>query len=375
MKASKTHFSASPRKVSAMDEATASAIIAQDFRELANFGISMDADDIAEMMRGTAKDFAMDALVSPLLGGSALAPVQFLQAWLPGFVRIATQPRVIDNLIGVQVAGDWADAEVIQGVLEYTGKAQPYGDYTNIPLSSWNANFERRSIVRFEEGMRIGKLEEARAGKVNINDAAEKREAAMIALDIQRNAVGFYGFNGGANRTYGFLNDPSLPAYVTVAATGTGATTTWSTKDYLAITGDLRAAMQALRTQSAGLIDPMKAQLTLALPTNVVDYLSVTSTFGNSVWDWLKENYPNTRVESAPELNAANGGANVFYLYAESVNDNSTDGGKTFKQIVPAKFRLVGTETQAKAYIEDYSNALGGIFVARPFAVIRRSGI
>lgn len=371
MNASLEHSSFSPRNVSAFTDAEIKAVMDEDYRAFAKFGIGLDEKTVKQLMSGTA----FDAVQSPFLSGSISTPLQYLQAWLPGFVKIATTPRKIDELIGVQTAGDWKDEEIIQQVLEYTGKAQPYGDKTNIPLSSWANSFERRSIVRFEEGLEVGRLEEARASALNINSTAEKREAAMIALDIQRNAVGFLGFNSGNNRTYGFLNDPGLPAYVTVAATGTGSTTPWANKDFLAITGDLRAAFQALRTQSKDLIDPASTPITLAVATDVVDYLSVTSSFGNSVWDWLKTSYPKTRVVSAPELNGANGGANVFYLYAETINDSSTDGGKVFKQIVPAKVRLIGTEITAKALIEDYSNALAGVFVARPFAVVRRSGV
>ena len=50
-------------------------------------------------------------------------------------------------------------------------------------------------------------------------------------------------------------------------------------------------------------------------------------------------------------------------------------GGATFVQIVPAKFQALGTEKQAKGYVEDFSNATAGLFVKRPFAVQRLTGI
>jgi hypothetical protein len=95
-----------------------------------------------------------------------------------------------------------------------------------------------------------------------------------------------------------------------------------------------------------------------------------------SVADWLKKTYPNMRVVVAPELAAANGGANVFYLYADEINDgDSDDGGQTFIQIVPTKFKTLGVEKRAKNYLEDYANATAGIMLKRPYAVVRRSGI
>lgn len=338
--------------------------------ELKKIGIAFDAKDVAAISA-----MAMDALQPTVYAGSIPNLAQNLQAWLPGFVAIITQARKIDELVGISTVGNWEDEEVVQGALELTGKAIPYGDQTNVPFASWNLAWERRTIVRFEEGMKVGVLEEARASRQNLSTSTAKREAAALALDIQRNRVGFYGFNNGANRTYGFLNDPSLPAYVTVPATGTGSTTTWSTKSFLQITADLRTAIAGLRTASGDTIDPQTTAITLAIASNAVDFLSVTSDYGNSVQDWLTKTYPKIRVVSAPELNAANGGANVFYIYAENVTDTSTDDGRTFTQIVPTKFKMLGTEQKAKGYIEDYSNATAGVMLKRPFAVKRYSGI
>ena len=101
--------------------------------------------------------------------------------------------------------------EIVQGILEPIGNALPYGDYTNVPLASWNTNFVRRTVIRFEKGIKVGMLEEARASRIRISTSSEKRASAALSLEIQRNLVGFNGFNGGNNLTYGFLNDPSLP--------------------------------------------------------------------------------------------------------------------------------------------------------------------
>lgn len=312
---------------------------------------------------------ALDAIEPTVTTGSIPTPIQFLQSWLPGFVNIITQARKIDELVGISTVGNWEDEEVIQGTMELTGTSVPYGDLNNVPLSSWNATYERRTVVRFEEGMFVGKLEDARASRANINSGDRKRAAASIALELRRNAIGFFGYNAGANRTYGFLNDPALPAYSNFA------TGNWNTATFLQITADLRGMFSALRTQSGDTIDPKKTPLTLVISTNRVDYLSTTSDQGVSVQRWLDENYPNVRVESAPELNNANGGANVVYLYAERVDgDGSDDDGRVFTQIVPEKFRVLGVMQLTKGYEEDYTNATAGIMLKRPYAVVRRSG-
>lgn len=346
-----------------------------EFAALAQMGIGLSPgfvrEQIAHMLAGTGMDDNQGLVTT----ASIANPIQFLQTWLPGFVRVMTAARKIDELIGITTAGKWDDEEVIQGVLEPLGEAALYGDDTTIPLGSWNVNFERRTVIRWEKGINVGMLEDARTARVRINNAAEKRAAAALALDIVRNRVGFYGFNGGNNRTYGFLNDPSLPAYVTAAATGSGSSTLWANKTFLNITADLRGMFARLRSASKDQIDVEKEPTTLALGTGSIDFLSVTSDFGISVRKWLSDTYPKCRVVSAPELDAANGGANVAYLYADKVNDGGSDGGATFAQIVPAKFQALGTEKKAKSYIEDFSNATAGVFVKRPFAVQRLTGI
>lgn len=348
---------------------------AQNFGDLAALGINITQADAVRMYSQHAawaadNGVAMDALTPTTFGPTSGTPVQFLQAWMPGLVRQLTAAMKIDELTGITTMGNWHDEEIVQGSLELTGRAVPYGDYTNIPLSSWNWSYDRRTIVRFEEGLRVGKLEEARASAMNVNSTEEKRLAAARALDLQRNRIGFLGYNATINRTYGFLNDPALPAYVNVP-------TPWSTATFTQITADIRLMMADLRTQMQGNFDPKRQPTILALPTSVVDFLTVTSTVGadKSVQEWLDENYPNMRIIDAPELDDANGGANVAYLYPETVNDSGSDGGRVWTQIVPTKFKLLGVENQAKALVEDYTNATAGVMMKRPYAIVRRSGL
>lgn len=342
----------------------------QDYAALSRMGINFPAALVARMAQAIAMDDQQGGLTAP----SITTPIQFLQNWLPGFVRINTAARKIDELVGLTTTGSWEDEEVVQGVLENVGNAQPYGDYTNVPLASWNVNFERRTVVRFEKGIKVGMLEEARAARIRMNSAAEKRTSASTALEIQRNLVGFNGYNNGANRTYGFLNDPSLPAYYTVA-NGASASPLWSSKKFLEITADIRTMAATLQTQSQDTINPEDVEITLALATSVYQYLSVTSDFGISVRDWITKTYPKMRVVSAPQLNGANGGANVIYMYAERVDDGASDDSRVWIQVVPAKFQALGVEKNSKSYVEDYSNATAGVMLKRPYGVVRASGV
>lgn len=333
-------------------------------------GIGFNPGVLRSLMDHTA-GHAMDAgLLQPgITTPSVPSVVQFLQNWLPGLVKVTTAARRIDLIAGKTVAGSWEDEEIVQGILEPLGNAVPYGDLTNVPVADWNVVWNKRTVVRFELGIQVNALEQARSARVRIDTAAEKRYSAQRQLEIARNKVGFFGFNNGNNLTYGFLNDPGLPAYQTVANTN------WATSTFLEIQSDLLTAIQELRTQSEDVIDPDMVPLTLTLATSVRDYLSTPTDFGYSVMKWLNDTYPKIRVESAPELNGANGGLNVFYLHADEVPDDSSDGDRTLIQVVPATFQVLGVAQAAKGYTEDYSNATAGIMLKRPYAITRWSGI
>ena len=371
MTPSKIHTSLPARGFSslAMDTREAQKKLCEEFQALSKLGIHLPIREVQQMAT-----WAMDALQPTVTTASVGTPLQFLQEWLPGFVYVTTAARNIDLFIGMDVVGSWEDEQVVQGIVELTNRARPYGDVQNVPEASWNTNFNYRTVVRFEQGMQVDRLEEARSARMRIDSSKEKRESCALSLEIERNLIGFFGYNNGANQTYGFLNDPSLPAYVNVP-NGVSGSPLWSTKTYAEIQKDILTSISALRNQSQDVIDPFRVKLTLAVATAAVDRLSTTTDFGYSVMQWLKETYPLVRVVSAPELNAANGGANVFYLYADSIQDRSTDNGKTFMQNVPAKFYVLGVQQLAKGYIEDYSNATAGTLVKRPWAVVRYSGI
>lgn len=329
---------------------------------------------------------AMDATWSPqafggnvaapvaITGPSIVTPIQFLQNWLPGFIKVLTAARKIDELLGIETVGNWRDEWVVQGIIESMGAIDVYKDSTNVPLADWNPNWEQRTIVRFESGILVGRLEQARASAALINSDAEKRAAAALRLEIWRNLVGFYGFNSGSNNTYGLLNDTSLPAYVTVASGAAGFT--WALKTFLEITQDLITAFNQLQTQSEDNIDPQALATTLAIPMQVAQQLSKLNELGTlDVRMWLKNTYPKCRLVTAPQFGAANGGANVFYLWADTVEDGGTDDKRWAAQIVPTKFMALGVEQRVKSYLEDFTNATAGVFVKRPYAVVRYSGI
>lgn len=311
---------------------------------------------------------AMDTALAGPATRSGATPQQFLQVWLPGMVRQLTTQRAIDRITGITEAGNWHDDTVIQQVADHVGKAELYGDNTNIPLSNYSHTYETRGIVRFEQGFEVTKLAEAREAAGGINMAAEKRGAAIMSLEIARNRLGFYGFFNGTTRAFGLLNDPGLPAY------GAAASKVYGLMTFDELTTEIATQLGNIMLNSGGNVDQNSAY-TIVLPLGYSSIMTKPNTFGLTPLAWLNENYPNVRMEYAPEFIGANGGANVAYYFAESIEDGSTDGGQAIIQVVPAKFFNIGSEQRAKGYVEDFGSATAGVMVKRPYLFVRRTGV
>ena len=310
---------------------------------------------------------AMDtALTGPARHGGLIGR-EFLQHQIAGVVRTATRVRVLDEITGVLTAGNWHDEEVVLNIATPTGRAELYGDHTNIPLANYIPEQERRSVVRFEQGFQVNKLEEARQGAAGYDVAVEKRNAASESLEQSRERVGYYGFNAPDTRVFGLLNDPNLPAYETGA--------NWATGGYKEIIGDITAMFQRLESQSGGNVRD-DSVMKLVLPMGYRSYMNKSNEQGRgeTVWEWLKANYPSVTISFSPEFVKANGGQNIAYLFADNV-DGQGELSATILQVVPVKYQVLGSEAQIKGYIEDATNATAGVIVARPWAVTRLTGI
>lgn len=355
-----------PRAVGALN------VTAEQIRQHGIAGLGLDSIGVGITSASLSR--VVSAMDEAITAPTQATLLQFAQAWLPGTIRMLTTARKADVLLGVRTVGSWEMESVVQKSMESVGMAQPYGDHSNISFSSYNPSYETRDIVRFESGLQVGHLEEARASLMKTNAAGEKRDSALLSLEIRRNRLALVGYNGGTNRTYGMLNDPNQLPYVTVPA-GSGGSTKWMDKDWMEIIRDLRAGYQGLRSRSGDNIDVKKDPITLAIGTDTGEFLSITNEYGLSVQDWIDKNYPKTRIETLPEFDGANGGANVAYMYAEKVESTGDDDGAVWQQLVASKAQPLGVEKRLKTYIEGYTNALAGSMLTRAYACYRMTGI
>lgn len=345
---------------------------AAEYTALEKAGVFLDSQYIRDAAMTYGMDDAQGLTLSPTGAG---VPVQFLQAMLPGVVKTVFGITVADELLGVSTVGRWEDEMVVQAVVEGARQAQLYRDNRNVPLVGFQATFNSRTIVQGEAGFSIGLLEEARTSAMKISASEVKRGQASTALEQFRNTLAFFGYNSGSNKTYGMLNDPGLPSYVN-APNGASASPLWSSKTFAEVVNDFINGFNALAANSKGNVDPKNSDITIGLPTGYDAILTRPTTIGDTtVIDWLKRNYPRARVITAPQFTAANGAANVMYMYAESVDDSSTDDNRTWIQPVPVRFMALGTHKTAKTVVEDFANATAGAMLKRPYAVYRLSGI
>lgn len=318
--------------------------------------------------------FDCRAMDSSIANGGVVSntmPSEFLTEYLAGTVRIGTTVRVLDEILGIATVGNWHDDNIALRISQPVGKAELYGDLSNIPFSSYIPQIEARDIVRFEQGFMVTKLSSARQDEFGFNEMEEKRISAVEALENAREEVGYRGFASGGARTYGLLNDPNLPAYITSFSNWLNPNTTFAQ-----VLADIESLFNDIEIRSGG-----KAvegdYMTLVIPTGYRVALSKTNpdNQNETVRSRLNSEFPNMRVISSAEFKSANAGDDIVYLIVDkaSNSDGSTDGGEAIIQVVPIKYMMLGSEQQIKGYVEDATNALAGVFVKRPWLVSRGS--
>lgn len=329
-------------------------------KDIASLGVTMDEAVCS------AKEYlaCMDAAPNPQTTATAVTPVQFAQYWLTNPIKILTRGRSLDKVVGRTVVGTWETEQIVATIMERIGQPGLYGDFTKAPLANWNVNFETRDNVRFEMGVEVGKLEEARASQMRLNSYALKRDAMAEAFAILLNNVGWYGFRsdsanfaGSSKKIYGLLNDQNVTPDTLGRATWAGATTMDD------ICTDIQAIVTSAVTSMKGNYDPETDGATLALPINQYAQLGKINAYGISARDWMAKTYPKIRIVSCAELVGALSAKDVALFIIDSVV-----GDTCVQQMLTSALRLVGVQPMAKGSYEVYSCSTAGSLVRYPLA-------
>ena len=369
MKTSKVLLSMTHAQVKPFDLSKFTSATKEDFARL---GITMDESDLGVKL-------VMDAAPNLTTGANISQLVQFFQWWMPDMIPVVTKARRADMVLGRSIVGTWEDEEIVVTIKENVGQPQPYGDLTDIPLVSYNTNFAKRANVRFEAGIQTGKLEDAKAARQRINPYSEKRTALGEAFAIELNRIAFNGYDsyGTSNLTggltYGILNAPEIGSATTLDTNGAASSpsTKWQDKNYLQICADFMQMMSELRVQTGDLFNPHTDGVTVAIASAAYDYLATQNDHGNqSVFDFIRKNYPAARLVAVPELNDA-GGSGVHDLICIV---DSIAGHKVVDQLVTSTTRLLGVEPKVKGTVEGYTFSTAGSIVYMPIGVKRYTG-
>lgn len=321
--------------------------------------------------------YVMDAYPTQgVTNPTAQVPVQFLQHWMNKIITVVTQATTADEFLGRSTYGEWWQESVVLRLRELTGAVRPYGDHAQAPLARYNFNQEDRTIVRFAQGILTGALEEARLAAMGQKASAYEsdRAALGLAFKLNTNAVAFYGYNMGVNKTYGILNDPNLneDGFIAVPSVGSGADayTEWAKKNFYEIVRDLNFAVATLQKKCGGNFIPSKHAFKFGIPLSCDQYLNQVNSYGISVNDYISKTWPKAEKVVIPEFDNALAEDNVFYVKLDSLA-----GSPVAEQIVPAAVRLVGSVPRASGMYELYTDATAGCFVEQPLGIARFFGI
>jgi hypothetical protein len=259
----------------------------------------------------------------------------------PRIIEIMIQPTKAAQLYGERKMGDWTEDTAAFPVAERTGVTTSYGDYAEGGVSGANVNWPQRQSYHYQIFTRWGERELERNAKAKIDWANQQNEASVLALRKFQNASYLFGIAGLQN--YGGINDPSLPAPITV-------TGSWYTETPDVIYADIVRLVQLAVSQGNGLIDAEQSFTMGISPDNVVNF-NKTNQYNVNVFDQIKKNFPNIKIVTVPEFSTAGaGGTELVQLIADSVEGQKTvDSAFTEKMRAHAMITLDSSWRQKKS--------------------------
>lgn len=325
--------------------------------QLLNAGISL------HNFKGMIKDGAvMDAdtgAATNITNANIGIPAEILTYISEKPIKILTAPRNATKLFNEVIQGDWTTERLKYRLAEEIGNVASYGDFSELGTSDLNNEWIPTDVYRFQTMIKYGDLEVARNAQAKIALVEGKQTSAVNTLAIYGNRYYMYGVNG--LNIYGIVNHPLLPAALTPATVG--GQTSWSAKGADAIYSDIVSIVSNLIDNSQSLIvatDKMK----MAVSTGLLGYLNKTNTYGKSVYDLIKANYPAMEIIPVPEF--AQEAGDYVAIYPEEVL-----GQPVGECVSPMKLRSFQLIPEASSFKQKYASATCGFRFYMPFAYSR----
>lgn len=308
---------------------------------------------------GEIDRLAFDAQPELVTTANAGIPA-FLSNFLdPKLIEILVSPMKAAMIAGEQKKGDWTTTVLTFPVIESSGEVSTYGDFNANGSVEANANFPQRQTYHYQTFTQWGEKELAIAALAKIDWASRLNIASVLLLNKYQNQTYFFGVAG--LQTYGLLNDPALSAPIS-------PTSSWVTAAADVIYADIVRLFQQLQTQANGTIDA-DARMCFALsPVNAVN-LNKTNQFNVNVYDQIKKNFPNLRVETAPEYSNPTGAGEYVQMIAEEV-----DGQETMTAVFTEKLRAHAMVVDTSSFKQKKSQGTAGTVIFRPIFVASMVG-
>lgn len=309
--------------------------------------------------------FAMDAQPALVTVSNSGIPA-FLSTYIdPKLIEVLVAPMEAANVVGSEIkTGDWVTETAMFPVVESTGQVSSYGDYSENGVAGVNTNFPQRQSYHYQVVTQWGEKELARAGLAKIDWANRTNIASALTLNKYQNKTYFFGVSGLQN--YGLFNDPNLSAPITPTVKLAGGYS-WATATGLEINNDIQKLYKQLQTQANGLIN-LKTQMTLALSPLSEVYLTKITEFNVNVSDFLKKNFPNMKIVTAPEYTTVSG------EFVQLMVDN-LDGQRTASCAFTEKLRAHPIVVQKSSFQQKKSQGTWGTIIYRPFLIAGMLGV
>jgi hypothetical protein len=321
-------------------------------------------------LKSVADVLAMDAQ-TPLVTTSNSGIPAFLSTFVdPKIIDVLVSPMKAAIIVGDEVKkGDWTTETAMFPVIEATGETAAYGDYAASGVAGANSNFPQRQSFHYQVLTQWGERELEKAGLARIDWASRLNLASVLTLNKFQNKTYFFGVAGLQN--YGLLNDPALST--AIAPTTEAGQTTWfdnsgnPTKDALGVIADIQKLYRKLQTQANGLVQ-LDTPMTLAMSPKSQVALTFTTQYNVNVEDILKKNFPNMKVETAPEYSTVSG--ELVQLIADEI-----EGQRTASCAFTEKLRAHPIKVELSSFQQKKSQGTWGTVIFRPFLIAQMIGV
>ena len=309
-------------------------------------------------------DMAMDAQPALVTVSNSGIPAFLTNYVDPNLIEVLVSPMKAAQILGENKKGDWTTLTALFPVVESAGEVSSYGDYSNNGEVTANVNWPQRQSYHYQAITQWGERQLAQMGAGRIDWANRLSISSARIMNKFQNKTYFYGVAGLQN--YGILNDPNLNAPISPLAKAAGGFT-WANATALEIYADFLALYAQGVAQSGGILEmdaPIKWCMSPAMAVN----LGKLTPFNVSVKAMLKENFPNSTVETAVEYATASG--QLVQMIVDAIDGQAT-GYCAFTE----KMRAHPVILDMSSFKQKKSGGTWGAIILQPLAISGLLGV